>query len=165
MQLHMLSKTSIENRIIALATIIFIAIVLILAGWREGWMDEFVTYKATDPTQSIRTLYRDHWADEAHAPTYYLFLWAWRKTTAPLSGLFAMRLLSVLVSLALSAVATYAYGKLIRGRVAVFVVLLLTSPVLLFYAEEARSYVLSFFGGVFLGWCAPCLNGQVAWLC
>jgi hypothetical protein len=69
----------------------------------------------------------------------------------PLSGLFAARLLSVLVSLALSVVATYAYVKLVRGRVAVFAILLLTSPVLLFYAEEARSYVLSFFGGVFLG--------------
>jgi hypothetical protein len=147
----MQSRIPSENTIIALAAILFVVIVLTFADWREGWMDEFVTYKSTDPTQSVLTLYRNYWADETHAPTYYLVLWVWRKITAPLPGLFAARLFSFSVSVCLSVIATYAYATLVRGRVAVFAVLLLTSPVLLLYAEEARSYVLSFFGGVFLG--------------
>jgi FtsH-binding integral membrane protein len=51
----------------------------------------------------------------------------------------------------LAVAATYAYGAFVRGRLWVFVALLLSSPVVLFYAEESKSYVFSVFGGVFLG--------------
>lgn len=114
-------------------------------------MDEFTTLKFTDPLQPASALYNTYWAGEPHAPTYYFLLWAWRKLVTPISGLFAMRLLSVLAAFGLAVGAVYAYRRLVRRRLSVFTVFLLSSPALLYYAEEARSYVFSLFGGVYLG--------------
>ena len=99
----------------------------------------------------LRTLYKTYWVGEPHAPTYYFLLWAWRKLVTPLPALFAMRLFSFAAALVLAVGAVYVYGRLVRSRLSVFTVFLLSSPALLFYAEEARSYVFSLFGGVYLG--------------
>jgi hypothetical protein len=144
-------QTSCDRITIIWTTVVFTAIVLGLAILREGWMDEFITYVFTDPSRSPSDLYITHWVGEPHAPTYYFGLWAWRKFITPFYGLISVRLLSVLASLVLTAGALYAYNRLVRGRLSVFAVFLLSSPALIFFAEEARSYVFSFFGGVYIG--------------
>ena len=78
-------------------------------------------------------------------------LWAWRRFVTALSDLLTMRLLSVLAASGLAAGAFYSYSQLIRGRLSVFAVFVLSSPALLFYAQEARSYVFSLFGGIYIG--------------
>jgi uncharacterized membrane protein len=113
-------------------------------------MDELTSYKFTDPAQSVAAL-KSSWVRETNAPTYYFVLRLWRILVAPLPGLIAMRSLSIVVAFALAIASVFAYGAFVRGRVCFFVVLLLTSPVVIFYAQEARSYVFSVFGGVFLG--------------
>jgi hypothetical protein len=140
-----------DKIIVPLAIIIFASIVLSLAICREGWMDEFITLKFTDPLQPASTLYKTYWVGEPHAPTYYFLLWAWRKLVTPLPALFAMRLFSFAAALVLAVGAVYVYGRLVRSRFSVFTLFLLSSPALLFYAEEARSYFFSLFGGVYLG--------------
>ena len=129
----------------------FALIVVGLAVCREGWMDEFITYTYTNPLRSAFDLYTAYWAGEPSAPTYYLALWAWRKLIPPFGDLASVRLLSVLASLLLIATSLLAYDRLVRSRLGVFAAFLLCSPPLIFFAEEARSYVFSFFGGVFIG--------------
>ena len=143
--------TTNDKVVVPLAIAIFASIVLSLAIWREGYMDEFTTLNFTDPLQPASTLYKAYWSGEPHAPTYYFLLWAWRKLVTPLSGLFAVRLFSFVTALVLAVGVVYAYSKLVRSRLSVFTVFLLSSPALLFHAEEARSYVFSLFGGVYLG--------------
>jgi hypothetical protein len=129
----------------------FASISIGLAAWREGWMDEFITYAYTDPLRSASDLYHSYWVFEPSAPTYYFGLWAWRKLIAPFESLTSLRLFSVIVSLILIIPALLAYRRLVERRLAIFAIFLLSSPLLIFFAEEARSYAFSFFGGVFIG--------------
>lgn len=118
---------------------------------REAWMDELFTYVYTDPAKSAGEHFRTQWANEPHPATYYFLVWAWRSLAASQTGIFWLRLLSIGLSAGLFVGALGAYRALIGGRVVVFAAFLLTSPVLLFYGQEARSYFFSFFGGVYLG--------------
>jgi hypothetical protein len=140
-----------DKNVIFLSTILFAVLVASSAILRGGWMDELSSFSFTDPAQSVAALNKSSWAADSHAPTYYFVLRLWRILVAPLSGLIAIRSLSIVAAFALAIAAVYAYGAFVRGRVCFFVVLLLTSPVVIFYAQEARSYVFSVFGGVFLG--------------
>ena len=140
-----------SKTIVCLSAILFAVITIGSAVLRGGWLDEFESYTFTDPAQSVSALYKSYWMTDVNAPTYYFLLRLWRIVVAPFSGLVAMRSLSTIAAFVLAVAATYAYGKFVRGRLWVFVALLLSSPVVLLYAGEARSYVFSIFGGVFLG--------------
>jgi hypothetical protein len=137
--------------IVFLSAVLFAIITIGSAILRGGWLDEFSSYTFSDPAQSVSALYKSHWMTDPSAPTYYFLLRLWRIVVSPLSGLIAMRSLSLAAAFVLAVAATYAYGAFVRGRLWVFVALLLSSPVVLFYAEESKSYVFSVFGGVFLG--------------
>jgi len=149
-----LAKSTMQSdgkTIVFLSAVLFAIIAIGSAILRGGWLDEFSSYTFTDPAQSVSALYKSYWMTDPSAPTYYFLLRLWRIVVSPLSGLLAMRSLSLAAAFVLAVAATYAYGAFVRGRLWVFVALLLSSPVVLFYAEESKSYVFSVFGGVFLG--------------
>ena len=156
-----LSMQSDSKTIIFLSVVLFAVIAVGAAVMRGGWLDEFESLTFTDPAQSVSALYKSYWMTDVNAPAYYFLLRLWRGVAAPYSGLIATRSLSVIAAFVFAIVATYAYGKFVGGRLWIFVALLLSSPVVLLYAGEARSYVFSVFGGVFLGiMFLACLSGE-----
>jgi hypothetical protein len=139
-----------ERSAIGLMTFAAFLICLLFAYFRGGWMDEFLTHEVTDPTVSVAKLFHERWLSDQHPPTFYFLEWLWRRAFGIDRDIPAMRMLPWLLSLCLTLLSFSAWRSLF-GEIRTFAFMLLTSPVLIYFSEEARSYVLSFHAGVLLG--------------
>lgn len=128
----------------------WLAVVLGLAVARGGWMDEFITYQVTDPSRTWRDLNAAYWGGEPHVPTYYALQWWWRRHVDVGSPLFAMRVLSLTGSAVLAFFSLWTARRLLGGP-PLMALFLFSAPAALYFAQESRSYFLSFHGGVLLG--------------
>jgi hypothetical protein len=129
------------------ATFIWIVIVVAIGLYRSAWMDELFMTVVTDPAEPLASLV-EQWRAEPHPPTYSVALWAWRHIV-DIHHIFALRAFGVAISAA-CLLGALAYWRSVKWPgLGLFALLLLTSPPLLFFPQEARSYFLSAFGGVF----------------
>lgn len=140
---------------------------LLFASLRGAWMDEFATYQMTDPGTTLHQHMITRWMTDQHPPTYYFLQWLWRSIFSIDRNVFAMRLLSLVLSVIFAAGALRAYKSLF-GSITAFAVIMCSSPVLIYFSGEARSYFISFFGGIYLGmffiWCLSSPPTRRGWV-
>ena len=112
-------------------------------GRQSLWYDEGVSAYLT--TLSLPEL--TQWtADDVQPPLYYYLLWAWARLFGQSEA--ALRGLSLLFSLATVPLAWYAGRRLFSERAGLLAALLFaTSPLYIWYAQEARNYALLTFLG------------------
>jgi hypothetical protein len=120
-------------------------------------LDEAVTVGLLD--QSLRGMLEAIPHSEATPPIYYIIAWGWSKLFG--TGEIALRSLSALLGTAAIPV-TYAAARLLISRRGALIAaaLVAVSPLLVWYSQEARAYVLlSFLGALSLLFFAPALEG------
>jgi hypothetical protein len=128
----------------------WLASVLAIGLTRSGWLDEFFMVQATDPKVSWLTHLHGVWRSEPHPPLYAMMLWLWRHVVSVDHDIFRLRAFGVLLSMPLTVGALLYWRWARRSGLVVFALLLFTAPAFLFYPQEARSYFLSAFGGLYL---------------
>lgn len=103
------------------------------------WLDEAVTVR--DVSGSFAHLISSVAHHEPTPPLYFICLWLWRHVFG--DSVFAMRTLSALAGTLTIPVAYAATNRLVGRRIALTVgVLAASSPVLLYYSQELRTYAL-----------------------
>ena len=109
-------------------------------GLQSLWVDEALTAWVLDPSP-IDTF--DNLADrEATPPLYYALAWLWTRVLG--EGDVALRSLSALLGTATVPVAYLAAKELVSRRAGLIAAgLVATSPYLIWYSQEARSYALA----------------------
>lgn len=133
---------------VGLAVIAWLSFVIILGLTRSAWMDEFFVFSVTRPETSLGRAYLD-WKVEPHPPTYTFLVWLWRHVVEIAGQPFAVRAMGIAASFLLIAGALMAWRSSKRPDVGIFALFLLTTPIMLFYPQEARSYFLSALGGAY----------------
>lgn len=120
-------------------------------GEQSFWFDETVTAQLVD--QGVGGVLAQVEASESTPPLYYLLAWAWSNALG--TGEAALRSLSALLGIATVAVA-WLLGRRLAGtgahgtgqRAAALAALLTaTSPLLVWFSQEARAYALLAFLG------------------
>jgi uncharacterized membrane protein len=103
------------------------------------WLDEAFT--AWDVNGGFLEVFRRVAAHETTPPLYFVLAWGWGKVFG--TGEFELRALSALLGTATIAVAYLAARQFVARRTALVVAgLVATSPFLVWYSQEARSYSL-----------------------
>jgi hypothetical protein len=124
--------------------------VLAIGLTRSAWLDEFFMVQVTDPKVSWLTYLHGLWRSEPHPPLYSIMLWMWRNAVAVDHDIFRLRAFGVLLSIPLALGALLYWRWAQRSGLVIFALILFTAPAFLFYPQEARSYFLSAFGGLYL---------------
>ncbi len=122
---------------------------IVLAATRGLWFDEFWTIFLSRHAAPVRELLDTRWGPDVHPPFYTIYTWALEPLTG--DGKLAMRLTNLL------GLAPIAAGCLIVRRrhgharfLALFVLLLASSPFFVTYFGEYRSYFLECCGSAFV---------------
>ena len=103
------------------------------------WYDEAVTVELV--RSSLGGLLAQLPARESTPPLYYLLAWGWTRVFG--SGELGLRSLSALIGVGTVAVVFAATRSLVSARAAVIAsALVATSPMLVWYSQEARAYAL-----------------------
>jgi mannosyltransferase len=128
----------------ALALIVGLAALLRLAtlGVPSYWLDEYTSLNETHGSLSTVLDSVNH--AEGGPPLYLLLLWGWRKVFG--DGEIAIRSMSALLGTATVPVAFAATRELASRRAGLFAAALAaTSPLLIWYSQEVRTYALLVF--------------------
>jgi uncharacterized membrane protein len=128
----------------ALALIVLLAAVLRFAtlGVPSYWLDEFTSLSETQGSLSAVLDSVKH--AEGGPPLYLVLLWGWRKAFG--DGEVAIRSMSALLGTATVPVAFAAARELASRRAGLFAAALTaTSPLLIWYSQEVRTYALLVF--------------------
>lgn len=129
--------------------VIWLGIVIAIGVTRSAWMDEFFMVNVTGPDTPWQTHYAESWSREPHPPTYSMVLWLWRQFVDVQGDIFAVRAVGIVITaLALILALIYWRRSNLPGFRA-FAFVLFTTPVLLYYPQETRSYFLSAIGGLY----------------
>lgn len=145
--------------LVALATLAAAALRLPFLGTQSLWFDETYTAGVVD-TGSLAVLWERIGASESTPPLYYLLTWAWTQLAG--DGDAALRTVSALALVAAVPVAYLALRRL-AGRDAALATAALTavSPLLTWYALDARAYGLLVLTGLLSVWaCAAALEAD-----
>lgn len=142
---------------LALATAVAAALRLPFLGTQSLWFDE--TYTAHVVASSLGALWDRVGATESTPPLYYLACWAWVHAFGS-EGEGALRAVSALALIAAVPVAFFALRRLAGARTALAVAALLAvSPLMSWYALDARAYGLLVLVGLLSVWaCAAALE-------
>jgi mannosyltransferase len=127
-----------------LALIVLLAAVLRFAtiGVPSYWLDEYVSLSETHGSLSAVLDSVNH--AEGGPPLYLLLLWGWRKAFG--DGEIAIRSMSALLGTATVPVAFAAARELASRRAGLFAAALAaTSPLLIWYSQDVRTYALLVF--------------------
>lgn len=113
----------------------------LLSGRYSLWRDEAFTAKQAQMTfaQLVRALWGTHSSDAAQ-PLYYLLLWPWQRLVG--TGEVVMRLPSLAMTVAAAWALARAARRLLPSLPSSCFGLLLSLPVIVWYAIEARAYAL-----------------------
>ena len=128
----------------ALALIVALAAVLRFAtlGVPSYWLDEFTSLNETQG--SLSTVLDSVKHAEGGPPLYLVLLWGWRKVFG--DGEIAIRSMSALLGTATVPVAFAAGRELASRRAGLFAAALTaTSPLLIWYSQDVRTYALLVF--------------------
>ena len=126
---------------VVLGALIILALVLRLASVRQQsfWYDESLT--VADSHLPFSRMLGLVLGQETTPPAYFILAWAWSRIAG--SGELGLRLFSVLCGTATVPVAYAAAARLFSRRTALITALLVaTSPFMVWYSQEARSYAL-----------------------
>lgn len=108
-------------------------------GWQEFWWDEQVTLMFT--RESWRDLLITYWGLDTHRPTYYALQKAWIGLVG--DGPFAIRLLSLLLTLPIVPLFFFAARAVGSRQFAIFAALaVICIPQLIYQGREIRMYSL-----------------------
>jgi hypothetical protein len=135
-----------KSRVDTRATLVVAALVVIAAllrfttlGVQSYWVDEAWTVDLVrlDLTEMLRMIPKT----ESTPPLYYILAWGWSRVFG--DGEIGLRSLSALLGTALVPVAYLAARELVPRRGALVVAALIAvNPFLIWYSQEARSYIL-----------------------
>ncbi len=131
--------------------IVLLSIILRVFSINQSlWLDEATTARVSG--MNVQTILQNFSQGDFHPPGYYLFMHFWTQLLG--HSEFVLRLPSLVVSV-LAVVLTYFLGKrLFNKEVGIVAALFLaTSPLSIYYAQEARMYSLAMFlvlGAVYL---------------
>jgi hypothetical protein len=134
---------------IGVVLVIWLATVIVLGGTRSAWMDEFAIADMTSPDHSLAENFLA-WKTEPHPPIYTFLMWGWRHLVNVDRNILSLRAFGILASLILAIVALWYWQHSRWPGIGIFAVLMASSPVIIFFPEETRSYFLSVFGGVYI---------------
>jgi len=104
------------------------------------WIDEmFSVYSVT--SNSLNSMFNDYILKDVHPPLYQISLYYWSRFTG--NSEYEIRVLSYIFILISFITSYYLLVKYFSRRVAIiFISLSLSTPAILYYAEEARAYAL-----------------------
>lgn len=104
------------------------------------WIDEmFSVYSVT--SNSLNSMFNDYILKDVHPPLYQISLYYWSRFTG--NSEYEIRVLSYIFILISFIISYYLLVKYFSRRVAIiFISLSLSTPAILYYAEEARAYAL-----------------------
>jgi mannosyltransferase len=127
---------------VALLTVLAALLRIPTLGSQSYWYDEAITVSLL--RRSLFGMLHGVESGESAPPLYYVLAWFWARGLG--TGEFELRLLSALVGIATVPV-VYAAAEALRSRRAALVAgaLAATSPVLVWYSQEARAYSLLVF--------------------
>lgn len=109
------------------------------------WLDELFTAYFTDPANADFLAFLNRAAEDVHPPVYYLLVWTAGRLTGLDIGLVARGVSWVFAVLTLLALPRVMLPWVSRPARLFTVVFAATSLVFFFYANEGRSYTLSWF--------------------
>jgi 4-amino-4-deoxy-L-arabinose transferase-like glycosyltransferase len=125
---------------VALLTVLAGALRFTNLGLQSLWIDEALTTSVLDP--SLADTFDTLVDREATPPLYYAVAWIWTQVLG--EGDVALRSLSALLGTATVPAAYLAGARLASRRAGVIAAALVaTSPYLIWYSQEARSYALA----------------------
>jgi mannosyltransferase len=142
---HQVATVAVERRrpvapLLALATLLSAALRLPFLGTQSLWFDE--TYTVHVVHGSLGELWQRVGATESTPPLFYLLTWAWVHLVGS-TGAAAVRTVSALALVAAVPVAYAALRRLVGWQAALAAAALLAvSPLLSWYAVDARAYGL-----------------------
>ncbi|HMJ03810.1 MAG TPA: glycosyltransferase family 39 protein [Conexibacter sp.] len=148
--------------LLALATLAAAALRLPFLATQSLWFDETYTARVVD-AGSLATLWDRIGASESTPPLYYLLTWAWVHAFGG-EGEGALRAVSALAVVAAVPVAWFALRRFVGACAALAVAALLAvSPLLTWYALDARAYGLLVLTGLLSVWaCSAVLERATA---
>jgi mannosyltransferase len=134
-----------------LATVVAAALRLPFLATQSLWFDETYTVHVVQ-AGSLGELWHRIGASESTPPLYYLLAWGWTHAVGS-SGAAAVRTVSALALIAAVPVAYFALRRLAGGRAALATAALVAvSPLLGWYALDARAYGLLVLAGLLSVW-------------
>lgn len=128
---------------------IWLGIVIAIGVTRSAWMDEFFMVNVTGPDTPWQTHYAQSWNREPHPPTYSMILWLWRQFVDVEGNIFAVRAVGIAITAMAMILALFYWRRSKLPGFRAFAFVLFTTPVLLYYPQETRSYFLSAIGGLY----------------
>jgi hypothetical protein len=110
------------------------------------WLDEFWSIFFSDPSQNLFDLYRTRIVQELHPPLYFILNHLWMLFYD--GSIYAPRVLSAIIGLALLAVAAYMSRHILEMNTRLFLLaFIVTGYPFVHFTTEARNYMLAFLIG------------------
>lgn len=145
----------------ALATVVAAALRLPFLATQSLWFDETYTARVVD-TGSLATLWDRIGATESTPPLFYLLTWAWTQAIGN-EGEAALRTVSALALVASVPVGYGALRRFVGERPALATAALVAcSPLLTWYALDARAYGLLVLTGLLSVWACGAVLEQAS---